>query len=39
MIADLRAVGYAGYLSIKDFSARDTDTKLGEGGAYLRRLL
>ena len=39
VIADLRAVGYAGYLSIEDFSARDADTRLGEGGAYLRRLL
>ena len=39
VIADLRAVGYAGYLSIEDFSARDADTRLGEGSAYLRRLL
>ena len=39
VIADLRAVDYAGYLSIEDFSARDADTRLREGGAYLRRLL
>ena len=39
VIADLRAVGYDGYLSIEDFSARDADTRLREGSAYLRRLL
>ena len=39
VIADLRAVGYSGYLSIEDFSALDADTRLGQGSAYLRRLL
>jgi len=39
VIADLRAVGYSGYLSIEDFSTLDADTRLGQGSAYLRRLL
>ncbi len=39
VIADLRAVGYSGYLSIEDFSTLDADTRLGHGSAYLRRLL
>ena len=39
VVADLRAAGYDGYLTIEDFSARDTDLKLREGTAYLRRLL
>ena len=39
VVADLRAVGYDGYLAIEDFSARDTDLKLRHGAAYLRRLL
>ena len=39
VVADLHAVGYNGYLTIEDFSARDTDLKLREGTAYLRRLL
>ena len=39
VLADLRAVGYSGYLSIEDFSMLDADTRLGQGSAYLRRLL
>ena len=39
VIADLRAVGYSGYLSIEDFSTLEADTRLGQGSAYLRRLL
>ena len=39
VVSDLRAVGYDGYLTIEDFSTRDTDLKLREGTAYLRRLL
>ena len=39
VVADLRAVGYDGYLAIKDFSARDADLKLRGGAAYLRRIL
>ena len=39
VVADLRAVGYDGYLTIEDFSPRDTDLKLREGTAYLRHLL
>ena len=39
VIADLRAVGYSGYLSIEDFSTLDADTRLRQGSAYLRRLL
>ena len=39
VIADLRSVGYSGYLSIEDFSTLDADTRLGQGSAYLRRLL
>ena len=39
VLADLRAVGYTGYLSIEDFSTLDADTRLGQGSAYLRRLL
>ena len=39
VIADLRAVGYSGYLSIEDFSTLDADARLGQGSAYLRRLL
>ena len=39
VVADLRAVGYDGYLTIEDFSTRDTDLKLSKGTAYLRRLL
>ena len=39
VVADLRAVGYDGYLTIEDFSTRDADLKLREGTAYLRRLL
>ena len=39
VIADLRAVGYSGYLSIEDFSTLKADTRLGQGSAYLRRLL
>ena len=39
VIADVRAVSYSGYLSIEDFSTLDADTRLGQGSAYLRRLL
>ena len=39
VLADLRAVGYSGYLSIEDFSTLDADTRLGQGSAYLHRLL
>ena len=39
VVADLHAVSYNGYLTIEDFSARDTDLKLRAGTAYLRRLL
>ena len=39
IIADLRSMGYSGYLSIEDFSTLDADTRLGQGSSYLRRLL
>ena len=39
VVADLHSVGYDGYLSLEDFSARDPELKLREQGAYLRRLL
>ena len=39
IIRDFKDVGYAGYLSLEDFGPGGDDTKLGEQGEYLRRLL
>ena len=39
VVTDLHAVGYDGYLTVEDFSARDTELKLRQGTAYLRLLL
>ena len=39
VIQDLKAVGYAGYLSLEDFSPGADDDKVKEQGAYLRKLL
>lgn len=39
IVRDFKDVGYAGYLSLEDFGPGDDDAKLGEQGAYLRRLL
>ena len=39
IIRDFKDVGYAGYVSLEDFGPGDDDTKLGEQGEYLRRLL
>lgn len=38
VVADLRAVGYDGYLSLEDFSELDTHTKLKRDLEYLRGL-
>ena len=39
IVRDFKDVGYSGYLSLEDFGPGDDDTKVGEQGAYLRRLL
>ncbi|MDE2888377.1 MAG: sugar phosphate isomerase/epimerase [Gemmatimonadota bacterium] len=39
IVRDFKAVGYSGYLSLEDFGPGDDDTKLGEQGNYIRRLL
>ena len=39
IVRDFKDVGYAGYLSLEDFGPGDDDAKVGEQGAYLRRLL
>ncbi len=39
IIRDFKGIGYTGYLSLEDFGPGEDDTKLGEQGAYLRRLV
>jgi len=38
VVADLREVGYGGYLSLEDFSGQDTLTKLKRDLAFLKGL-
>jgi sugar phosphate isomerase/epimerase len=39
IVADFRAISYAGCLSLEDFGPGEDDEKVGGQGAYLRRLL
>ena len=39
IIQDLKDVNYAGYLSLEEFGPGDDDVKIGEQGAYLRKLI
>ena len=39
IVSDFKDVGYSGYLSLEDFGPGEDDAKVGEQGAYLRRLL
>jgi sugar phosphate isomerase/epimerase len=39
ILADLKRFGYAGFLSLEDFSPGDDETKLREQGAWLKGLL
>ena len=36
MMADLKAVGFDGFISIEDFREMDAEEKLREGIAYLK---
>lgn len=39
IVSDFKDVGYSGFLSLEDFGPGEDDAKVGEQGAYLRRLL
>ncbi|MDP6038091.1 MAG: sugar phosphate isomerase/epimerase [Candidatus Latescibacteria bacterium] len=39
IIQDLKDVGYTGYMSLEEFGPGDDDTKIGEQGAYLKKLI